>query len=129
MKKTLLLILLACLFLSAGLTLVYAKHINKEVKKLKIIARGKIERVEPAVPLAERIRTGTLPDTDKPRTVEDLKTALEKAGKIYTPPEEQPKSDYSDLEVTKIVTPAGILNEGFLTQCRIVPGVCNMYFP
>ncbi|MGB2697241.1 MAG: hypothetical protein WBD28_05195 [Candidatus Zixiibacteriota bacterium] len=119
MKKTLLIILLAFFVLLVGLTLVYAKHINKEGKKFRVIARGKVERVEPAVPVVERIRSGTLADTDKPKTVEDLKTAMEKAGKIYTLPEEQPKSDCSDMEVIKIATPAGILDEWSLTECVI----------
>jgi hypothetical protein len=119
MKKTLLFILLACLVLAVSLTLVYAKHINKESEKLKVISRAKIERVEPAVPMAKRIRSGTLTDTDKPRTVDDLKIAMEIAGKMYTPPEEQLKSDYSDVEVIKIATPAGILEEWSLTECAI----------
>ncbi|MGB2698424.1 MAG: hypothetical protein WBD28_11285, partial [Candidatus Zixiibacteriota bacterium] len=61
MNKKLLIILLVGLVLLAGFTFVYAKHINKEATPTKVKAiRGGARVEEPAVPVVERIRTGTL---------------------------------------------------------------------
>jgi hypothetical protein len=118
MNKKLLIIFLVGLILVAGFTFVYAKHINKEATPIKAKAfRGAPRVEEPAIPMKQRIRTGTL--SEKPKNLEDLKAAATKAGKPYAAPEEQMKADYSDVEVVKMVTPEGILDEGSLTACRI----------
>jgi hypothetical protein len=118
MNKKLLLILLVGLILVAGFTFVYAKHINKEAKPFKAPAfRGDTRVVEePTVPVVERIRTGMI--YEKPKSLNDLKTALTNTGKVYVAPENQIKTE-SDIEAIKIATPAGILDEWSLTECML----------
>ncbi|MGB2696526.1 MAG: hypothetical protein WBD28_01545, partial [Candidatus Zixiibacteriota bacterium] len=118
MNKKLLIILLVGLVLLAGFTFVYATHISKEATPTKAKAiRGGARVEEPAVPVVQRIRTGTL--SEKPKSLDDLKAAAMNAGKPYIAPQDQMKADF-DVDVQKIATPAGIIDEWSLTECVII---------
>jgi hypothetical protein len=119
MNKKLILILLVGLVLVAGFTFVYAKHISKEATPFKAKAvRGETRAVEePTVPMVERVRTGTL--YEKPKSQADLAEAVMKSGRSYITPENQMKADF-DVEVSKIATPDGIIDEWSLTECVII---------
>jgi len=117
MNKKFILVILAGLVLLAEFTFVYAKHINKEAKPSKIVPRGEVKPSERKSVLRERIRTGTI--QERPKTLEDLKVALEKIGKTYTPPPESIEIEVHELEVDRIATPQGLLDERPLTECWI----------
>jgi len=119
MNKKLVLVILAGLVFLVGFSLVYARHISKETRPTKPHSRTGVQPVETTPVLKQRIRTGTI--QEKPKTLDDLKTALERVGKTYTPPVEPTETEPVDVGVTKIATPAGILDERSLTECLIWP--------
>ena len=128
MNKKLLIILLVGLVLVAGFTFVYAKHISKEGRPIKMKARGLEGSIETLPVPQKRVLQITRDDSRMPKSLDDLKNAMGEYGMPYVAPEEVLTTQYLADGTSKIMTPQGILEEMALTECVVYPQLGSTYW-